>query len=259
MCLVLSSLHALGLVGPPAAACRALAAVCSLESLCARLFERDLASEDPLRARQLRTFTSLRRQCIGYSGIAEEDDDDKKAQGAHHTAAGELRAFAARVRDMSRARLAQLAAHEGRPALLCWLSVSAGGYPVHYLDFNGHTALMLAASLDWPRTVAAASTFCRLDQQHAGGHGTALHMAAFTGAVRATKELCRLKAHLELQNGTFGQTPLHVACSRNHAQVVRVLLEAGALPEARDNDGFTPRRVALYKHSHEALQALAAA
>lgn len=48
-----------------------------------------------------------------------------------------------------------------------------------------------------------------------------------------------------------GQSPLHLASSRGHVNVVRVLLAGGADALAQDKDGRTPFRYAVSKgHLH---------
>lgn len=54
------------------------------------------------------------------------------------------------------------------------------------------------------------------------------------------RELCRAGASLSAVDGC-GQLPLHEAAQEGNFRAVEVLLEAGALASAKDNDGKTPR------------------
>merc|ERR1712187_374557 len=71
-------------------------------------------------------------------------------------------------------------------------------------------------------------------------HGTALHRAAFAGDVAAVSSLCARGAAIEARNPSYQQTPLHLACAKQHVFVVRLLLAARADLDAKDQDGFTP-------------------
>ena len=48
----------------------------------------------------------------------------------------------------------------------------------------------------------------------------------------------------EVHGGRVGATPLNIACFRGHADVVKLMLEHGADPTARDGQGRTPAEYA---------------
>mmetsp|Transcript_29529 Transcript_29529/g.97761 ORF Transcript_29529/g.97761 Transcript_29529/m.97761 type:complete len:155 (+) Transcript_29529:410-874(+) len=142
-----------------------------------------------------------------------------------------LQCFSRDLAGSTPARIALKAARQGRPSLLSWAASRA---PTHNLDGQRRSALMIGALHNRPLTVCAAlDVGCNLEQHHEQ-HGTALHMAAYVGARESVEVLCSAGADLEAKNGSYGQTPLLVACSRNHVKVVQVLLDAGADDAALD-------------------------
>ena len=76
---------------------------------------------------------------------------------------------------------------------------------------------------------------------------TALHMAAFFGQGAAARLLVTHAADVDARGtGWMTGTPLHSAASGRHAEVVGMLLEAGASVEARQSGGWT----ALHSAAH---------
>lgn len=72
------------------------------------------------------------------------------------------------------------------------------------------------------------------------GH-TALHFAAYKGDRSATKLLVRAGAAVDAREvNRFEPTPLHMAASQGHVEVMRVLIEAGTNPNSRTSKGMTP-------------------
>lgn len=118
-------------------------------------------------------------------------------------------------------------------------------------DDNGSTALMVAVSktksgLDVIRALLAHGA-----DLNVGNHNgeRALHLAAAYERHEAALLLIQAGADKEAQTIT-GQTPLHVACETNAADMptARVLIEHGAEPNAVDGRGKTPLRLALDVH-----------
>ena len=70
--------------------------------------------------------------------------------------------------------------------------------------------------------------------------GTALHFAAFFAQPETASLLVEHGADVHAVSTTFGNvTPLHSAAAGGSAEIVRVLLAAGADANARQNGGFT--------------------
>ena len=69
---------------------------------------------------------------------------------------------------------------------------------------------------------------------------TPQHEAALMGLDRAMAALIAAGAPPDVTEGVNGGTPLHVAAFNGHLAVVKVLVEAGAKVNPRDNDGWTP-------------------
>jgi len=62
-----------------------------------------------------------------------------------------------------------------------------------------------------------------------------------TDNLSALKSLFVENSHLDVNHKYgFGWTLLHSACIRGYADIVRFLLDAGADPNARNNEGDTP-------------------
>eukprot|EP00928_Gymnodinium_smaydae_P083784 TRINITY_DN67021_c0_g1_i1.p1 TRINITY_DN67021_c0_g1~~TRINITY_DN67021_c0_g1_i1.p1 ORF type:complete len:275 (+),score=33.40 TRINITY_DN67021_c0_g1_i1:105-827(+) len=224
------------MAGALPATCHRLRDICTDADLCSLVFARDLADENHCQPRP--------SSGVQMARLSEDVASDE--------AAGQLAELATRLINETPARIAWLAASEGRPALLAW---AARRTPLVNIDQKGSSALMIAAALDWPRTTAIAAAFCDIDLTRSA-NGSALHMAAFTGAISSVHELCKLGADLELRNLSYYQTPLMVASSRGKLEVVRTLLHFGANVDVRDKDGFTPADIARWKRNHAVEQLL---
>src|SRR4051794_2963203 len=70
------------------------------------------------------------------------------------------------------------------------------------------------------------------------GHRPALIHAVMRNAPEKIAAL--IKAGVLLDEMDEGETALHWAVSRQHTEIVTMLLEAGANPNVPDNDGYTP-------------------
>ncbi|MEZ6197157.1 MAG: ankyrin repeat domain-containing protein [Planctomycetota bacterium] len=68
---------------------------------------------------------------------------------------------------------------------------------------------------------------------------TALHLAAFLGRDRAARVLLGHGADLEAVHPANGLRPLNSGAASRRAPMVRLLLAAGAEPDARQKGGFT--------------------
>ena len=116
-------------------------------------------------------------------------------------------------------------------------------------DINGN-----AKNLKDTPLIAAISLYCdqaakilidnNANLSHRGTHGgTALHWAAWTGALSITEILIAKDVNLELKDNDFGATPIHWAINgilhfgekqRDQKRIIETLLEAGANPEIVD-------------------------
>lgn len=78
---------------------------------------------------------------------------------------------------------------------------------------------------------------------------TALHYAAGGGCLEVVKLLAEEGA--DINTARYERwTALHSAALSGHLEIVRFLLENGANPNVRDDDGKTPRRVAVIESRH---------
>jgi uncharacterized protein len=85
---------------------------------------------------------------------------------------------------------------------------------------------------------------------------TALHLAAFFGHEDVAAELLRRGADVSAASrNPLRVQPLHSAAAGSHTGIVRLLLEHGADPNARQQGGFTPIHAAA-QNGNEELYAL---
>jgi len=83
-------------------------------------------------------------------------------------------------------------------------------------------------------------------QDHAGR--SALHKAAYYGRTNVVATLLQIPGiNVELKERCYSQTAFHIACGRNHIEIVTLLLAASCNINAADQDGWTPLRLACYK------------
>lgn len=80
----------------------------------------------------------------------------------------------------------------------------------------------------------------------ARGGWTPLHVAAERGNTEVVKLLLEAKADIDPKDDD-GKTPLHWAVHSGRSEAVKVLIEAGADINARDNDGNTPLDIAIQR------------
>lgn len=99
---------------------------------------------------------------------------------------------------------------------------------------NGH-----AATLDLLVTLGA-----NVDQGKAGGSGaTALHLAIQEGKLECVVRLLSNNASADVKKGN-GTVPLHAAAAGGHADAARLLLDASADVNSRDDAGWTAHAIA---------------
>ncbi len=74
--------------------------------------------------------------------------------------------------------------------------------------------------------------------------GSVLYVAAFAGKTDTVRLLLSMKLPIDLQAGRQSDraTPLHMAYWNNDAEMIRMLLDAGADPNARTTDGSLPNQ-----------------
>ena len=68
---------------------------------------------------------------------------------------------------------------------------------------------------------------------------TPLHLAASEGHAQLIEILVKFKAQVDARTNNF-RTPLHIACLRGNLSVVQSLVQHGADVNAKDIDGNTP-------------------
>jgi ankyrin repeat protein len=92
---------------------------------------------------------------------------------------------------------------------------------------------------------------------------TALHLPAFfggPGTAEAARRLIASGADVSARSdNSFWVLPLHSAASGGHAEIVEMLLEAGAEPDPRQRHGWTPLQAAAQNGNARSLEALLAA
>ncbi|HEX5825411.1 MAG TPA: ankyrin repeat domain-containing protein [Candidatus Limnocylindrales bacterium] len=92
---------------------------------------------------------------------------------------------------------------------------------------------------------------------------TALHLPAFfggEGTADATRALIEAGADLNARSdNSFWVLPLHSAAAGGHAEIVEILLAAGAAPDERQRHGWTALHAAAQNGDLRSLEALLAA
>ena len=82
-----------------------------------------------------------------------------------------------------------------------------------------------------------------------------LHRAVFTGNDTLISVLIQRGAKVNEQ-GQYGRSALHYACSKGHVACVHELMRHGADVDARDKDEATPLRLAAYFNQPESIKVL---
>ncbi len=73
-----------------------------------------------------------------------------------------------------------------------------------------------------------------------------IHEASAEGDYERAERLLKWGENVDIQNVPHKQRPLHLAVYNEHPQIVRLLLDYGANPNTRMNNGQTPLFVAAY-------------
>lgn len=139
--------------------------------------------------------------------------------------------------------------------------------------YRGDRDALDAALADEPElTIFEAAAVGRLDRVHelllleAGfvdlwspDGFTALHLAAFFGHPEIAAELLRRGADVNaVARNQLGVHPINSAAAGDHTEVVRVLLDHGADPNAREAAGFAPIHAAAHNGNDELYELLVA-
>ncbi len=118
--------------------------------------------------------------------------------------------------------------------------LARAGADVRRKDQTGWTPLLLAARARASPALIGALFERGADPSDQQGTWNALTYAAHGGTVATVEALIAHGVALQF----VGRPALHAAASMGHAEVVDVLLRAGADPSARDTEGKTPADVA---------------
>ena len=82
-----------------------------------------------------------------------------------------------------------------------------------------------------------------------------MHKAAGMGKVAELKMLIASSLQdIEVADVKHGMTALHLAAGNNHFDCIKLLLDAGAVPDPQDNKGRTPAYVAKDAKCRKILQ-----
>ncbi len=92
-----------------------------------------------------------------------------------------------------------------------------------------------------------------------GRHGPELRRAVDSGDLDRVRELIADGADVNAQDHSSGWSALHIAVRLDRADIVEVLLEAGAAPDIMNRDGITPLTIAEWERKTAIVQKLKAA
>jgi len=160
-----------------------------------------------------------------------------------------------------------------RGALLCAAAIAIAIAILWFVDGNdqanaprGHRAAISQvhfaeppAAQEAPEQVdkqqAETAEVPEIDRLDAQGFSK-LHRAAMGGRLSDAKKLLAQGASPAVQQKKFQGTPLQYAASAGHAEVVQLLIKAGAKVDARDSQGRTPLTWAADKGNVDATRKL---
>jgi len=138
--------------------------------------------------------------------------------------------------------------------------------PLHYAIAHGHTkiaALLLTKKANYvsededentPLSLAAKCEYNpALTEVLSKGN---ILKAAYEGLATEISGFIAIKANLEETSADFKATPLIWAANNGHANVVKLLLDAGANIHAKNKDGLTALDCAKKRNKHEAVAIL---
>ena len=82
----------------------------------------------------------------------------------------------------------------------------------------------------------------------------ALIYAVMKGDIEIIKKLIMLGANVNTKTKYDGDTPLHIAASKDRIDIFELLLNAGADPTIHNNQGLTPIQVACMNHNSKIIE-----
>eukprot|EP00300_Choanocystis_sp_HF-7_P003510 c12683_g1_i2.p1 GENE.c12683_g1_i2~~c12683_g1_i2.p1 ORF type:complete len:641 (-),score=119.96 c12683_g1_i2:593-2515(-) len=123
-------------------------------------------------------------------------------------------------------------------------------------DAANNTPLHFAAQRGKENVLGALLNIGAPTNVHNANGDTPLHSATLSGNVQTICGLVSANASVDAPNTVTGQTPLHYASLVVDAPVASLLLEAGANPNVKDNDGRSPLWMSLANNNCEVAQAL---
>ena len=130
------------------------------------------------------------------------------------------------------------------------------GAGVCVTDTEGDTCLTLAAYFGHTQTVRYLVSVPEVDVNHsADDNFTALHVAAQENHAEVVEVLIDAGADIEAKNEK-GSSPLHRACSEGALDTVKLLVKAGAGVRVADNRGETCLMYAVYRGHTETVRTL---
>ena len=148
-----------------------------------------------------------------------------------------------------------LASENGELAIIKVLVKAGAG--VRVTDNEGDTCLILAANFGHTETVRYLVALPEVDVNHRGSGGdTALYIASHKVFADVVELLIDAGADIEVTDDK-GRSPLHTACLNGNIAVVKMLVKAGAEVRATDNEGSTCLHIASYYGRTETLRYIA--